>query len=60
MKLFSKMTTVLVSLALGWCILFWMQWSNEMTIASGLVATPLLMLVMAFMAVMAMHSDGEV
>ena len=53
MKATIKLMTILFTLVAGWGVMIWMQWSQEMTMTVNLLAMPIMMLLMAFLAVLA-------
>lgn len=53
MKATIKLVTILFTLLTGWGVMIWMQFSLEMAMTVNLLAMPIMMLVMAFLAVLA-------
>lgn len=53
MKAAIKLVMILLSLLAGWGVMIWMQWSQELAMSINLLAMPMMMLVMAFLAVLA-------
>lgn len=53
MKAAIKLVMILLTLLAGWGVMIWMQWSQELAMSINLLAMPMMMLVMAFLAVLA-------
>lgn len=53
MKAAIKLVMILLTLLAGWGVMIWMQWSQELAMSINLLAMPVMMLVMAFLAVLA-------
>lgn len=59
MKATVKLVMILITLMAGWGAMIWMQWSQELAMNINLLAAPIMMLVMAFLAVLA-AKDAEI
>lgn len=57
MKVTTKLMMILFTLLAGWGCVIWMQWSQDFAMNVNLLAMPIMMLVMGFLAVVA---DDEV
>lgn len=53
MKATIRLMTILFTLLVGWGVIIWMQFSQDMAMTVNLLAMPTMMLVMAFLAVLA-------
>lgn len=57
--LFSKPAIVIAALISAWAVMFWVQWSTEMSLQANIIGVPLVTVIMGLLAGLALNENEQ-